>query len=417
MSRSKLVTFIAVPALVAFLVGCPVDRGSGGGTSLTASPEQVDFGYVPELQFSDAVTVSLTNIGDSSVEVGHPSWHGDVTPEAFQFQLVPPSDPFTLGPDDSEDFSVFFSPPSAGQFVAWVEVKADGDDEALLIGVGGCSTDPDCVVDFGDPPGDDDDDAADDDDGAPDDDDGAPDDDDGGTDPDIDVETAINFGDVAANQSAIGDVLQISNVGSADLDVSSLDLSGADSSYFSVTGWNGGTIAPGGAPVNLNVSFDPYNAPIGPKTATLTIESNDPDESTVDVSLSANVVEDCLGCPSELEIVGAEIVDLFIAQIYYLQVSTGTVEVTIMNTGTGTLNVEPVTTGGQYCTDNPAIELISGPSTVNAGDSATQTWSIGQAGLEVINFGGTYAFTMGTYAGSEILTEVMAGTITNCSFM
>jgi hypothetical protein len=79
--------------------------------------------------------------------------------------------------------------------------------------------------------------------------------------------------------------------------------------------------------------------------------------------------------------------------------------------------VEPVTTGGQYCTDNPAIELISGPSTIGAGESATQTWSVGQAGLEVVNFNGTYAFTFGTYAGAEIMTEVMAGTITNCAFL
>jgi archaellum component FlaF (FlaF/FlaG flagellin family) len=376
----------------------------------------VDFGYVQELQFSQPATVTVTNDGSSSVDVTGPDWHAEGDFTAFDFQLVPASDPFTLGEGGTEEFSVFFSPPGAGTFVAWVTLTVDG--ETLLVPVGGCSGDEDCVVDFGDPPGDDDDDdAADDDDGAPDDDDGAPDDDDGGTDPDIAVETTINFGDVAANQSAIGDVLQISNVGGADLEVTALDLAGADASFFSVTGWNGGTIAPGGAPVNLNVAFDPYNAPTGPKTATLTIESNDPDEGTVDVALSANVVEDCLGCPAELEIVGAEVVDLFIAQIYYLQVSTGTVEITIQNTGTGILNVEPVTTGGQYCTDNPAIELISGPSTIGAGESATQTWSVGQAGLEVVNFNGTYAFTFGTYAGAEIMTEVMAGTITNCAFL
>lgn len=412
MVRSNLFSLAAVALSASLVLGCPNGRRQDDGGKLEASPELVDFGFVPVNQFSGEQMIELTNTGTESIEVQAPGWKDDES-AAFELQLVPAETPFSLDPDDSETISTFFGPTTAGEFVAWIEVATDADvDGPLLIPVGGCSTDPDCTVTFPDPG--DDDDSVDDDDATDDDDDATDDDDDGGP-PDIDVDESMDFGNVAANQSAVGDVLQISNVGGEDLVVSSLDLSGADSSYFSIAGWSGGTIAPSGAPVNLNVSFDPYNAPAGAKNATLTIESNDPDESSVEVSLSANVTDECVDCPAELVIVGATPVDLMIATIYYLQVSTGTVEVTIQNTGSGTLAVEPVTTGGTYCTDNPAIELISGPTSIGAGQTDVQTWSVGQAGLEVVNFNGAYAFTMGTFAGEEVLMAVMGGEVPNCS--
>jgi hypothetical protein len=413
MLRYKLAVLSSFVLFAAVATGCPVERPSGSGSALSASPEQVDFGYVPALQFSEEVTIDLVNNSSETVTVQEPRWKDDGADDAFELQLMPAVTPFSLGPDESETISAYFAPPAAGEFVAWIEVETDADpDGPLLIPVGGCSTDPDCVVEFVDP-GDDDDDAVDDDDDVVDDDD---DDDDAVGDPDISVDSTLDFGSVAANQSPVGDVLQIQNVGGADLVVDSLDISGADAGFFTMSGWGGGTIAPGGAPVNLNVSFDPYNATEGTKTATLAIESNDPDEGTVNVTLTANVTEDCMGCPPELVIAGAQPVDLTLAQIYYLQVSPGTVEVSIQNTGTGALTVEPVSEGGQYCTDNPAFQLLSGPSTVAAGNTETQTWSVGQEGLEVINFNGAYAFTMGTLAPDAIMMAVINGEVANCSF-
>jgi hypothetical protein len=287
-------------------------------------------------------------------------------------------------------------------FLGWVEVTTD--DDTILVALGGCSTGPDCVVEFEDPPGDDDDDASDDDD-----------DDTTGT-PDINFNPgSVNFGSVPQNQAAIGDVVIISNTGDGPLDIDSVTLSSSTGheAYFGVAGFSGGTLQPSGAPINLNVTFDPYGAPEGSMSAEITVVSNDPDEGSVTIPLSVTVTEDCVGCPAILQVGGSVALDLVLAQITYVQVGTGTATVDISNVGEGALQVDPITEGGTMCPDFAAISYVSGaPSSLAPGESATLTLSVGQAGIDVINLGSGDTFTVGTLAAD--VDSVLNLGLANC---
>ena len=406
-SRTPLVTV----AVLAFCLSACSQNGPGTGSpELVADPELVDFGYVSALQFSEEVVIEVSNDGGVEVEM-QAIRISDESDDAFNLQLVPAQLPLTLSPGASETISVYFAPPSSDMFLGWVEIVTTDSD--LLIPLGGCSTGPDCVVEFEDPPGDDDD-AADDDD----------DDSVGGT-PDINVNPgSVSFGNIPQNQAAVGDVVVISNTGDGPLDVDSVTLTSStgDESYFSVAGFSGGTLQPGGAPINLNVTFDPFNVPEGPRSAEITIESNDPDEGSITIPLSATVTEDCVGCPPILDITGAVPLDLLIAQITYVQVGTGTATVEIANIGEGSLQVDPLTEGGTMCPDFGPISYVSGaPSALSPGDSATLTFSVGQAGLDVINLGSGDSFTIGTMAPPanplEVLdSEIFTWGMDNCGF-
>jgi hypothetical protein len=371
---------------------------------LQADPSQVDFGYVSALQFSEEVGVTLTNVGDGDllVQAIRISENSD---NAFGLQLVPAQLPLHLGSGASELISVYFAPPSSDMFLGWVEILTGEDD--LLVPLGGCSTGSDCVVEFKDPPGDDDDD----------DDDATDDDDDTLGTPDINFNPgSINFGSIPQNQMAIGDVITISNTGDGPLDIDSVTLSSStgDEAYFAVAGFSSGTLQPGGAPINLNVTFDPYGAPEGSMSAEVTVLSNDPDEGSITIPLSATVTEDCVGCPAILQVAGSVALDLLVAQITYVQIGTGTATVDIANVGTGVLQVEPITEGGAMCPDFAPISYVSGaPSSLAPGESATLAFSVGQEGLDLINLGSGDSFTIGTLAAD--FDSVFNWSLANCN--
>jgi len=384
------------------LAACGEGIGPQQTSDLIADPSLVDFGYVSALQFSEEVVITLTNEGGQDVEIEAIRISEDGS-EAFNLQLVPAQLPLRMSPNATESISIYFAPPSSAMFLGWVEVTTD--DDTILVALGGCSTGPDCVVEFEDPPGDDDDDASDDDDATT------------GT-PDINFNPgAVNFGNIPQNQAAVGDVVTVSNTGDGPLDIESVTLSSStgDDAYFSVAGFSSGTLQPNGAPINLNVTFDPYGAPEGTMNAEITVVSNDPDEGNVTIPLSVTVTEDCVGCPAILQVAGSVPLDLLLAQITYVQVGTGTATVDISNIGEGALQVDPITEGGTMCPDFAPISYVSGaPSSLAPGESATLTFSVGQAGLDVINLGSGDTFTVGTLAAD--FDSVFNWGIENCSF-
>lgn len=102
--------------------------------------------------------------------------------------------------------------------------------------------------------------------------------------PDITVTPAsYNFPDVTSGNSETR-IFEIRNDGDLNLDVMSITLAGADPGEFSMeAGVDPFMLAPGQAR-EFNASFHPTSE--GTKTATLRIESNDPDESILDVLLT-----------------------------------------------------------------------------------------------------------------------------------
>ena len=94
----------------------------------------------------------------------------------------------------------------------------------------------------------------------------------------------LNFGhqDVDAGPTASQPVV-IDNDGMLDLHVSSISLTGSDAAEFTIASGGGAVTLTTGSTHTIRVSFDPSIA--GIKSANLTIQSDDPDEGTVNVAL------------------------------------------------------------------------------------------------------------------------------------
>ena len=106
----------------------------------------------------------------------------------------------------------------------------------------------------------------------------------GTTAPDISVApTSHNYGNVGVGTSVTRS-FTVSNTGTGNLVVGASTLTGADAAVFAiVTGQSGFTLAPGASGL-IEVSFSPSTQ--GPKTATLNIPSNDPNETPLLIVLT-----------------------------------------------------------------------------------------------------------------------------------
>lgn len=96
-----------------------------------------------------------------------------------------------------------------------------------------------------------------------------------------------DFGKVNIGDTSPAQTFTISNPGVLDLAVSSINVTGGDSSMFSVAAANCASLAPTvtpGANCTITVTFAPTSA--GAKATTLRIMSNDPDTADLDIALS-----------------------------------------------------------------------------------------------------------------------------------
>ncbi len=365
--------------------------------ALTATPSEIDFGYIAPLGYSENVEVLLTNgtAGQVKIQVIR---IGEDSDSGFNTYSVPAQLPTNLGPGQTETISVYFAPPSTGTFYGTLEIETDADtDGPLEILLGGCSTDPDCSVDVGT------------DDGSG---DGGGDDDDNTTSGDIAVSSAsLDFGTVPQNQSESMTLL-ISNTGSGALTIQNptIESTAGDEGLFAVFGYPGGSLDPGANDIELTVTFSAGASALGTKSATLKILSDDPDEGSLSIPLSSEVTQDCGDCLPRLTIVNAVPMEFF-SDVLYLQVGTGTQSVQVQNSGFGTLTVNSISEGGELpiiagmpliqVPDSAVIEYQSGaPLSLEAGVTGELTFHVGGDACEVINFDGEFAFAMGTDASS-----------------
>lgn len=105
---------------------------------------------------------------------------------------------------------------------------------------------------------------------------------------DISVDpTEIAFGQLSVGSSSLSQTVTVNNEGSNNLNVGSITIEGPDASEFLKQNDNasGQSIVPG-ASATLEVVFSPNSA--GIKAASLSIPSDDPDETTVSVDLSGS---------------------------------------------------------------------------------------------------------------------------------
>jgi hypothetical protein len=236
-------------AIPATWVGTTVNIA--GIPDISVSPTSKNFGDVTVGSSSPAQTFTVSNVGTADLVVGTIDITGA---NAGQFSKQNDNvSGQTIAPDGSATLEVVFSPTSTGAKSAALSIPSNDPDEATvavpLSGNGVAAP----VTDISVSP------------------------------------TSKNFGDVTVGSSSPAQTFTVSNVGTANLVVGTITITGANAGQFSkpTDNCSGQTITPGGS-ATLQVVFSPTST--GAKSAALSIPSNDPDEATVAVSLSGSGV-------------------------------------------------------------------------------------------------------------------------------
>jgi len=214
---------------------------------IDVSPTSKDFGSVQVTTSSAPQTFNVTNIGTANLTVGAVTITG-ANSDQFSKQIDNVSGQ-TITPGGWATLQVVFSPTSVGLKSATLNISSnDPDENPLLVALNGTGS----VVAI----------------------------------PDIDVSpTSKDFGSVQVTTSSAPQTFNVTNIGTANLTVGAVTITGANSDQFSkqIDNVSGQTITPGGW-ATLQVVFSPTS--VGLKSATLNITSNDPDENPFTVDLS-----------------------------------------------------------------------------------------------------------------------------------
>jgi hypothetical protein len=227
------------PATRSFTVG-------NAGPEITVTPPSLDFGSVAVGVNSAAQTVTVKNDGTADLKLGAIKFGGD---NANQFNK--PTDRCTnktLVPGASCTVSVRFKPTTVGPKTATLIIPSnDTDENPVNVSLSG---DTATLV------------------------------------PDITVTLpSIGFGSIEVGVNSAAQTVSIKSDGTAALKIGAIKFAGTNANQFNKPSdrCSKKTLAPG-ASCTVSVRFKPTSS--GPKTATLIIPSNDPDENPVNVDLS-----------------------------------------------------------------------------------------------------------------------------------
>ncbi len=214
---------------------------------IAASTEQVRFARV-QVGSSRERRFILFNRGTADVVVTETQLLGS---NRDLYEVTNAEVPFTIEPGENRELRVTFTPDSAGNKVARIQFFSnDPDENPLVVKLRG----------------------------------------EGVGEPDIAVDPAkLDFGEVQVGKERDLKVT-VSNEGTVNLEVSDLQLTGADADQWEIVdGETPFTIAPAESE-DIKLSFTLTSA--GQKTATLQIRSNDPDEDPIEIPLTGIGVED-----------------------------------------------------------------------------------------------------------------------------
>lgn len=114
--------------------------------------------------------------------------------------------------------------------------------------------------------------------------------------PDIDTIASLSMGDTSANIQ-ISESFDISNQGGTELTISSITLGGIDTSEFTIT--HNCDVIKVSEFCTINVAFLPSS--LGVKSAKITINSDDPDETVLEIPVTASNSSDSDGVPDFAE--------------------------------------------------------------------------------------------------------------------
>jgi hypothetical protein len=187
-------------------------------------------------------TFVIRNVGSADLQVVTSSVSGN---EAAEFAIMQGAAPFTLAPGATHNLDVRFAPAAVGTRTATVRLTSNDQDEgAVDLVVAGTGIMP----------------------------------------PDIDAApTEHDYGEVIVGMTKLRTVA-IRNLGGANLQVTAANVFGGNAGEFAIAQGNAPFTVVAGATHNLEIRLTPTSE--GPKTTTLRLTSDDPDEGTVDVHLN-----------------------------------------------------------------------------------------------------------------------------------
>jgi PKD repeat protein len=283
---------------------------------IAVDPTSYDFGDV-QITKNKQTTITVSNAGDAQLAISA----FDITgANADQFSIVSGGDPVNINPAGTHEVVVQFAPTSEGAKTGALSITSNDTDESpldvALTGNGTPEPTPDIAVD----------------------------------------PTSYDFGNVQVTKNE-QTTITVSNEGDATLNISNFGITGTNADQFSiVSGGDAVAIDPEGTH-EVVVQFAPTS--VGLKSGALTITSDDPNESPLDVALTGN------GTPEPMpEIVVAP---LSIDFGTLLTTETKTESFTIKNVGDAVLNVSSVGLAG---TNADQFEVLDeGPFAIAAGDS------------------------------------------------
>ena len=285
--------------------------GTGVVANILVSPLSVSFGDVA-IDTAAFSNVSVSNTGTTPLTVTNTDLSGA---DFASFSLPNLVAPFVVNPNETIQLTVRFAPRITGAKSASLTIKSTAfNSDSVTVSLSG----------------------------------------NGVGEPDIAAEpTQLDFGNVDLGQSSVLNSV-ISNVGLVDLNISSVVVSGANFTEFSIISSVSQVLAPGESDT-LKIAFTPGSA--GSKTASIVIASNDSDENPLNIPLSGNAVTPGIVVnPQSLEF-GNRFVN---------QQLTRTV--TVLNSGSSNLNVSTSEISG---TDPGSFAIRDGgaPFSLAPGDS------------------------------------------------
>ena len=325
-------------------------------------------------------TFTIQNIGDVDLNVSDIQITGT---DAADFVITDITPPTAIAGGTDATFTVTFTPGAVGARVASIEIISDDSDEATytfsVTGTGVAASAPEINIQ--------------------------------GNGLDIasgdvipDITDGTDFGTFGLGE-VITTTFTIQNTGNADLNITSVLLSGANASEFAVNNITTPAVVAGGGDITFDVIYSPTL--LGIVMANVNIVSDDSDEGTYTFSISASAASPEINIQGNgLDIASGDVVPeagdgTDFGTVIIGEVSTSTF--TIQNTGVVDLNINSIllsgTGNGEYEISSDATPFIVAPDgsttfdvTFTPGNSG-----IAEAFIDIVSDDsdeGTYTFSI-----------------------
>jgi hypothetical protein len=301
--------------------------GTGVVPALGISPSGVGFGNQTVATTSSATPITISNTGVGNLVISNLALSGL---NAADFAFSAPAMPLIVASGNSATVSVTFSPSTTGGRAATLSVTDNASGSPQTVGLTGTGTPP--AAGFSPSP------------------------------------SNLSFGNQPLSTSSAAQPITVSNPGTQNLVISSLIVSGADATDFSLSAATLPiTVQPGGKTI-LQVAFTPGAA--GTRAGTLSITDN-ASGSPQTLVLTGTGTAPGFSVSSNALSFGNQAVDL----------SSVATTLTVTNTGTANLVISSLLLSGANAGDF-TFTAVSSPITIAAGGNTTigVTFTPGAAG-------------------------------------